>query len=436
MRRRSLIALGAVVCALAAAAAASGATPATPEWWLQAIGAAQSTPPGPGVPIVIVDGAVDATQPSFAGRPNTTYLDQQLLIDADDIHATAVASLAAAPGTAGVAGVYPQATLELWDAGRGDNGIDAESAAAGIRTAAQHCPAVINLSFGGPVPAPDVQAAILTAVRAGCLVVAAAGNSGQEGDPTMYPAAYEHVFTVGATDENDTALPFSSSGAWLDLAAPGTDMTADVPLTHDPSGVSSGLAGTSFSAPLVSAAAAWIWTVRPTLSASQVAAVLRKSARKISTGFDTKTGYGILNVAGALAATPPVSDPDEPNDDIGEVKPGLLFASGEPPLTTETHPSNRIAGTVLQTDDPIDLYRIWVPPHNVVRVSINTTAATARIWGPQTVAIGEPPALRTRDLVGSSITGGAKGAYAYAEVQLKPDSTSASYVLSVTAARR
>ncbi|HLX20407.1 MAG TPA: S8 family serine peptidase [Gaiellaceae bacterium] len=434
MRRRSFIALVAMVCALTAAAVAAGAPS---EWWLQSIGAEQSTPPGPGVPIVIVDGAVDATQPSFAGRPNTTYLDQQLLIDADDIHATAVASLAAAPGTAGIAGVYPQATLELWDAGRGDAGIDAASAALGIRTAAEHCPAVINLSFGGPVPAPDVEAAILTAVRAGCLVVAAAGNSGQQGDPTMYPAAYEHVFTVGATDENDTALPFSSSGAWLDIAAPGTDITADVPLAHDPSGLSSGLAGTSFAAPLVSAAAAWIWTARPDLTASQVAAVLRESARNVSsTAFDTKTGYGILNVAGALAATPPVSDPDEPNDDIGEVKPGLLFASGEPPLTTATRPSNRIAGTVLETDDPVDLYRIWVPAHRTVRVSVSTAAATARVWGPKTVALDEPAALRTRDLTGSSITGGAKGAYAYAEVQLASNSSSASYVLSVTAAKR
>ncbi|MBV8065275.1 MAG: S8 family serine peptidase [Actinobacteria bacterium] len=434
MRRRSLIALGAMACALAIVATAAGATP---EWWLQSIGATQVTPPGPGVPIVIVDGAVDATQPSFAGRPNTTYLDQQLLIDSDDIHATAVASLAAAPATAAIAGVYPQATLALWDAGRGDSGIDAASAALGIRTAAQHCPAVINLSFGGPVPAPDVQAAILTAVRAGCLVVAAAGNSGLEGDPTMYPAAYQHVFTVGATDENDTALPFSSSGPWLDLAAPGTDMTADVPLTHDPSGVSSGLAGTSFAAPLVSAAAAWIWTVRPNLTASQVAAVLRESARKVSSAnLDTKTGYGILNIAVALASPPPVPDPYEPNDDIGEVKPGLLFSSGEPPLTTATRTSNRIAGTVLQNDDPIDLYRIWVPPHEVVRVSTDTKAATSRIWGPQTVALGEPAVLRKRDLVGSSITGGAKGAYAYAEVQLATTSGFASYVLSVTASKR
>ena len=188
VRRRSFIALAAVLGALAAAAAATSAPP--PEWWLQTIAADQSTPPGPGVPIVVVDGAVDSTQPAFAGRPNTTYLDAQLLFGADDIHATAVASLAAAPGTGGFTGVYPQAALEVWDAGRGADGIDGSSAALGIRTAALHCPAVINLSFGGIQPNPDVQDAILYAVRAGCLVVAAAGNSGLDGNPVTYPASY------------------------------------------------------------------------------------------------------------------------------------------------------------------------------------------------------------------------------------------------------
>src|SRR5207302_1667791 len=63
--RRLSIVVVAASCALAMAAAAAGDTPA--EWWLHTIDADTVTAPGPGVPIVVVDGAVDASQPSFTG---------------------------------------------------------------------------------------------------------------------------------------------------------------------------------------------------------------------------------------------------------------------------------------------------------------------------------------------------------------------------------
>jgi hypothetical protein len=436
VHRRLPIVLVAALCALATAAAAAGDTP--PEWWLHSIGADAVTAPGPGVPIVVIDGAVDASQPAFAARANTTYLDAQALAGPDDYHATAVASLAAGTDSGGFIGVYPQAVLELWDAGRGVNGIDAGSAAEGIKTAAKHCPAVINLSFGGTEPNPQVQDAILRAVHAGCIVVAAAGNSGLDGDPPTYPASYAHVLAVGATDEQNAPMPFSSSGDWVDLAAPGTDMSADVPLSHDASGISSGLAGTSFAAPLVSAAAAWIWTVRPDLSGSQLAALLRESARPVgSQRFDPKTGFGVIDIAAALAAPTPRGDPGEPNDDVVQVKPGQLFSNGQPPITTAARPSTGISATLLQAEDARDVYRIWVPARRTVRVSLSSTgSATARIWGHMTYTVDEPPALRHRDLKGSSITGGSVGAYAYVDVALTGRTASASYVLRVKASTR
>jgi hypothetical protein len=215
-------------------------------------------------------------------------------------------------------------------------------------------------------------------------------------------------------------------------------MSAEVPLSHDASGMSTGLAGTSFAAPLVSAAAAWIWTVRPNLSASQVADLLRESARPLGPQrFDPKTGFGVIDIAAALAAPTPRGDPGEPNDDVVQVKPGQLFSNGEPPITTATRPSIRISGTLLQAEDPRDLYRIWVPAHRTVRVSLDSTgSATARIWGYQTYTVDEPPELRKRDFKGSSITGGAVGVYAYVDVALSGRTTSADYVVRVTASTR
>ena len=442
MRRRLLIALAAALCACGPAAAATGRAADEPlqgqEWWLPHIGADPALAPGPGVPISIVDSGVDPTHPEFAGRPNTTFLNDQTVDGPGEFHGTIVASLAAAPANgAGIVGVYPQAALQAWDAS--PSGVLQEFVLAdGITAAAAHCPGVINLSFSGTSRSAPLEDAILTAVHNGCLVVAAAGNTGLQGNPTTYPAAYPHVLTVGATDENDTPAPFSTLGPTLDVAAPGVDMIGAVPLSHDPSGYSSGLNGTSFSSALVSAAAAWVWTLRPTLDETQMFDLMRRTARDVGApGFDNASGFGIVSIPNALNAAPLARDPSEPNDDIDQIRPGALFADGQPPLTTSTKPSTRIAARIDESEDPRDIYRIWVPAHRVVRATVSAGGdAAARIWGPRTASVGEGILSRRRDLRGPLIRGGNKGFVAYVEVLLTGRTTTASYVLSVTASRR
>lgn len=215
-------------------------------------------------------------------------------------------------------------------------------------------------------------------------------------------------------------------------------MSGSVPLSHDPSGTSTGFAGTSFSAPIVSAAAAWIWTMRPTLDALQVSELLRETARDIGApGFDQGSGYGIVNIPAALTAPAPARDPQEPNDDIDEVKPGALFTDGQPALTSPAHLTNGIAASLDRAEDPRDIYRVWVPANRVVRATvIGDGTAAARIWGPETVSVDENVLLRQRDLKGPSIRGGAKGSIAYVEVLLTGASRSSRYILSVKASTR
>jgi hypothetical protein len=437
--RRFLVVL---LLALVGAASAQARVDADPlfsqEWWLSHIGATQATPPGPGVPIAIIDSGADPTQPEFAGRPNTTFLNDQTTFGRDEWHGTFVASVAAAPDNGvGIDGIYPQAALEVWDASPTSQGITDFTGIAGIDAAAQHCPAVISISFGGTDPDPDLQDALLRAMRNGCLIVAAAGNNADSGSPTTYPASYPHVLAVGATDENDAVAPFSTVGPWVDVAAPGTDIVGAVPTWRNPTGFDT-QSGTSFSAPIVAAAAAWIWTARPTLTAEQVSDLLRTTARDVPpAGFDGGTGWGIIDIPVALAAATPANDPDEPNDDIRQVKPGMLFSLGEPPLTSPTQPSTRIAGTLDQGDDMRDLYRIWVPAKKYVHVSAASGGnAAARIWGPKTVAVREGVAARRRDLKGPRMYGGKTGSAAYVEVLLTGRSGTARYTLSVTASKK
>jgi hypothetical protein len=439
---RRLLAVAATALALCGAAAAGGvrvtSDPLAPqEWWLSAIGATAAPPPGPGVPITIVDSGVDPSHPEFMNRPNTTYFNTQTVLGPAEFHGTLVASIAAAPENGvGMVGVYPNAALQVFDASPTPAGISFPTVIAGILTAAQHCPGVINLSFGGNVDDRQFYDAVLQAYDAGCLVVAAAGNDGQRGNPTSYPADWPHVFTVAASDPNNTVAPFSTSSSANDITAPGVGIIGAVPLSHNPSGYEPG-DGTSYAAPMVAAAAAWIWTMRPTLTVGQLAGVLRESATDIGPpGFDNASGYGLLNIPAALVAPAPPIDPNEPNDDIDEVKPLQLFHLGQPALTTKASPSSQIAATLDKADDPRDVYRIWVPARRTVRVKVSADGrAAARIWGPKTVSLDEGIIARRRDLRGPSITAGRTGLVAYVEVLLTGSSSSTSYVLTVTASK-
>jgi hypothetical protein len=220
VRRRlflfALAILGARTCATAAAA---DEPLQGQEWFLAAVGADPAAAPGPGVPLTFVDSGLDASQPDFAGRPGTTYLDAQTVIGTNESHGTEIASIAPANGI-GIVGVYPQAALAAWDATPAPSaaGIDSSLAAAGI--AAAPCPGVVNLSWGASVLNGALQQAILAAQRRGCLLVAAAGNLAGKGNPTVYPPADLHVLAVGASDQTDARASFSSFGPWVDLLTP------------------------------------------------------------------------------------------------------------------------------------------------------------------------------------------------------------------------
>ena len=132
-------------------------------------------------------------------------------------------------------------------------------------------------------------------------------------------------------------------------------------------------------------------------------------------GFDSSSGWGLLDIPAALAVPAGPTDPGEPNDDVDQVKPRRLFEAGEAALTSATKPSIRIAGSVDQSEDPRDVYRIW---------------------GPSTGSVNEGLGARRRDLKGTSVRAGRTGFSAYVEVLLTGRSTSARYVLGVTDAKR
>jgi len=407
------------------------------EWWLASVGATGVSAPGPGVPVAVVDTGVDFTHPEFSARPDTKSLNAQSVVDTlGDFHGTAVASVVGAPvNGVGMVGVYPQASLYAYDADL-SGAITNTALIQGIAAAAQLGRVVINLSVGSTRPDALLADTVLAAVRSGALIVAASGNFGANSAPT-YPADLPHVLTVGATDHTGLAAVFSSASDGVDLAAPGVGISAAVPFLYTVDGYQF-LNGTSFSTPIVSGAAALVWTVRSDLDSGQIFDVLRSSATDIAPrGFDPETGFGMLDIPGALVRKAPSHDSTEPNDDVRLVRPGGLFASGIAPLTSRGRTSAFVRGSVDGIEDPDDVYRVWVPPHSDVIVRASNSAVRLRIWRPGTPTVTEAGAPQARDLVASRVAHvkaantSRTGAYYYADVRLGRSVGSARYQLNV-----
>ena len=365
---------------------------AKPEigWHLYRIGMDKLVPPGPGVPVTIVDSGLDLNHMEFRTRPNTVPLNPQPARSWDLpslYHGTYVSDVAAAPADGvGTIGVYPTALLREYALDTTFGAPLTSDIVVGIERAASVGRTVINLSLSGPSFSRSEYETIIAATRHGALVVAAAGNEFRNGSPREYPASLPHVFTVGSTGMTDAPSDFSNQSRTIDLVAPGEA----IPVQHptDPA-IWRTVNGTSFSSPIVAAAAAWVWTVRPELDAGQLAGVLRGSARDVWTiGFDDRTGYGLLDLPAALAEPAPPPDVQEPNDDIDQIAPGRLFAQGRPPLTTVTKRSTRFTAGLDLNEDPTDVYRLVIPARRTLTATIaGSTNLGVILWRASTRSV-------------------------------------------------
>jgi subtilisin family serine protease len=418
------------------------------QWWIQMIGADRAEPPGPGKPVTVIDSGLDVTHPEFAGRLNTEALNGQVL-GADDgfPHGTAVSSVVGAPANAaGVVGVYPQAVLRVWDADA-QGLLTTAGVVAGLDAAIRKGPGVINLSLG-VARSQILEDLVNGAFGTGSLVVAAVGNDRGRGSRPSVPAVLPHVLTIAGTDQAGGVASFSSSSPTIDLAAPATDIPVAVPVGFDATGYTL-FDGTSFSTPLVAGAAAWVWTVRPTLDNTQIFELMRSSARDMApAGRDTDTGLGLLDLPAALTNRPPAPDPQEPNDDVHHVRAGGLFRQANAGLTRPGRGRATLTARLDDTEDPEDVYRIWIPPSRTLVATLQTNAdVQLAAWGPKTRTVFERGAALKRDLVATSFRRGTakevvrvqnatrRGAYLYLDAFLGRRVQRATYKLSVTTSR-
>ncbi len=171
----------------------------------------------------------------------------------------------------------------------------------GIVYAADHGCKVINLSWGTPGFASEYGQDIINyaVLEKDVVVVAAAGNTHAELD--FYPASFDNVFSVGATDINDNLASWATYSYFIDIMAPGNNVYT----TQNDGGYETST-GTSLSAPLVAGAAALVRSHFPEFSAIQVMEQLRVTSDDIyavgsNMDFFGMLGSGRLNVQNALS---------------------------------------------------------------------------------------------------------------------------------------
>jgi len=321
------------------------------------------------VPIGVIDDLADLTHPDLAGH--VSYANAAPGAPLPGPHGTMVASAAAGTlnGT-GVTGIFPGAPIVSF--GVPERFGCAESVN-GILALTQLRVPIINASYGSPSACYAEYAAIVVAYASGSMVVAAAGNEFQEGNPVNFPAAWPHVLSVAAVGTDRASSFFSSESAAVDIAAPGEVVPVAIPPAFDDDGTPDGVtlaSGTSFSAPIVAGAAAWLRAARPDLENGQIADLLRRNADDVAApGWDSATGFGMVNLPRALAAPAPARDPLEPNDSIGEVD-GTIFGQNDPSVWRGTGRFS-FSATVDSVEDPIDVYRLRIPRRARVNILVH-----------------------------------------------------------------
>ena len=274
-------------------------------WHINKIGAstAWDSTRGSGVTIAILDSGIQTSHPDLkanlvAGR--NIYSNNT---DVSDIcgHGTAVAGAAAAAsnngiGVAGVAGAAKIMPLRIayWNTTYNSCYASYSTIAAGITYAADNGARVANASYARLAASSSVLSAARYMKSKGGLVFVSAGNANVDEKIAADPA----LIVLSATTSTDARSSFSSYGAAVSLAAPGSGIW-----TTGQNGAYVSKNGTSFSSPIAAGVAAMMMAARPDLSPDTIQSLMYSTATDLGTaGRDVYFGYGRVNAAAAVAA--------------------------------------------------------------------------------------------------------------------------------------
>lgn len=308
-------------------------------------------------------------------------------------HGTHVAGIIAAVGdnARGITGVAHAATImPLRVLGADGNGTDADVAAAiyyaaGLANAAGVVPSrradIINLSLGSTDVSTTMANAIDAAIDAGIIVVAAAGNNGN--DELFYPAAQERVIAVSSVTDHKTLSSFSNYGAFIDVAAPGG---GDYLNDGFQGGILSTIyateyderEGTSMAAPHVSGVIALMLAQDETLTLNRLRSGLDSGGLTEDIGTAESFGAGLINAAKALRWLGE-EIPDQLN--IFPTQLSFIGANAEAVLTLSNPGTGNVTATMTSSENWLDLVPVAgrVDENGLGRYEVNIDRANPEL---------------------------------------------------------
>ena len=280
---------------------------------------------GAGVNVAILDTGIDSNHPDLLVVGGENFSPGKKSYDDENGHGSHVAGIVAAlDNEIGVIGVAPEVNLFAVKV-LGDRGIGRWSdLIAGLQWCVDYSMQVANMSLGATLAPSDVKAACDSAYAVGVLLVAAAGN--ENGGSVIYPAAYDSVIAVSATDSNDELAFLSSVGDEVELAAPGVYIYS----TYKDGGYAI-LSGTSMASPHVAGVAA----LAIAAEIADVRTQLQDTADSL--GDSKKYGYGLVNAAEAAG--------------VGNEPPTVSITSPADSSTFDSEASILFEGTATDSED-------------------------------------------------------------------------------------
>lgn len=263
--------------------------------------------------IAVVDSGVDLSHPELQGIivPGYDFPGNDASPEDNSGHGTKVCGILGAAGDngSGIAGVAWDVDITIMPVKFMDKGADGKTtgtlsdAIDAIYFAVDHGARIINASWGFYEYSRALQDALAYAQAKGVLVVASAGNKGQNNDvKEHYPSNYplDNITAVAAMGEDGALASFSNYGTTtVDVAAPGVGITT----TTVNGGYVAWASGTSFATPFVTGIAAMVLSQFPDLDCSSLRDILVLSASQApSAGSSAVASGGCVNAYQALVA--------------------------------------------------------------------------------------------------------------------------------------
>ena len=258
---------------------------------------------GSGVTVAVLDSGVDANHPQLRNRVEAGFdavrgggpANTDCLGTGTQVAAVIAARQASSIGFVGMAPnatILPIRVISEGDRQRGE--ADPAVLARGIEEAAKRKADIIVVSAITYTDTPALRDIVTEVQRKGIIVVAAAGDRGDDGNPTPYPAGYGSVIGVGAVDQSGRPWAKSQQGSYVDLLAPGVEV-----VTLQRGGGLAVVTGTHVAAGFVGGTAALVTAERKAeTTGSQRRRLLLATA--VSTVRDRQHGYGIVNPYAAV----------------------------------------------------------------------------------------------------------------------------------------